>query len=70
MIQENLSVLAYANGFTVWHYKEDVEFNKINFNSVANIMNVGDLIHMNLKNKNCSVWVKIVDTDKVVLSEK
>ena len=48
MNSKNLSVLAYANGFTLWHYKTDDEKTVVTgqnyFNSVANIFNVGDLI--------------------------
>ncbi|MBR1545112.1 MAG: hypothetical protein IJ638_04170 [Alphaproteobacteria bacterium] len=48
MNSKNLSVLAYANGFTLWHYKtEDAKATVLvsgYFNDVANIFNVGDLI--------------------------
>ena len=48
MNSKNLSVLAYANGFTLWHYKTaDAKATVIGegyFNSVANIFTVGDLI--------------------------
>ena len=48
MNSKNLSVLAYANGFTLWHYRtEDVKTSVIAdgyFNPVQNIFNVGDAI--------------------------
>lgn len=48
MNSKNLSVLAYANGFTLWHYKTEDEKTTVAtdgyFNDVANIFNVGDLI--------------------------
>ena len=48
MNSKNLSVLAYSNGFTLWHYKtEDVKTVVATsgyFNDVANILNVGDMI--------------------------
>jgi len=48
MNSKNLSVLAYANGFTLWHYKTaDAKATVTGegyFNSVANIFTVGDLI--------------------------
>ena len=48
MNSKNLSVLAYANGFTLWHYKtEDVKTTVSAdgyFNDVQNIFNVGDAI--------------------------
>ncbi len=51
MIQENLSVLAYANGFTLWHYKDTSSLATITastfFTSVSNILNVGDMILIN-----------------------
>lgn len=48
MNSKNLSVLAYANGFTLWHYKTADAKATVSasgyFNDVANIFNVGDLI--------------------------
>ncbi len=48
MNSKNLSVLAYANGFTLWHYKTADAKETVStsgyFNDVANIFNVGDLI--------------------------
>ena len=48
MNSKNLSVLAYANGFTLWHYKTSDAKTVVSasgyFNDVANIFNVGDLI--------------------------
>lgn len=48
MNSKNLSVLAYANGFTLWHYKTADAKTTVStsgyFNDVANIFNVGDLI--------------------------
>jgi hypothetical protein len=46
---KNLSVLAYSNGFTLWHYKaaeacaEDIEADGY-FNKVGNIFNGGDVL--------------------------
>ena len=48
---KNLSVIAYANGFTLWHYKEGTTLATITasgyFSSVKNLMNSGDLILIN-----------------------
>ena len=48
MNSKNLSVLAYSNGFTLWHYKtedaKDAVVAANYFNDVANILNVGDMI--------------------------
>ena len=51
---KNLSVIAYANGFTLWHYKESATLAAITtsgyFSSVKNLMNTGDLIMINGSN--------------------
>ena len=48
MNSKNLSVLAYSNGFTLWHYKTvDAKATVLAsnyFNDVANIFNAGDVI--------------------------
>lgn len=46
----DLSVLAYANNFTLWHYKTvDADVTTIGyFDNASDMMNVGDLIISNL----------------------
>ncbi|MFQ6778154.1 MAG: hypothetical protein ACLRFI_02560 [Alphaproteobacteria bacterium] len=48
---KNLSVIAYANGFTLWHYAASETVSAIStsgyFNSVVTLMNTGDLIIIN-----------------------
>ena len=48
---KNLSVIAYANGFTLWHYCEAATLATITasgyFNAVMSLMNTGDLIIIN-----------------------
>ncbi len=46
----NLSVLAYANNFTLWHYKTtDAAVTGTGyFNNAADMMNVNDLIIANM----------------------
>lgn len=46
----NLSVLAYANNFTLWHYTttETAVTGGGYFNNAADMMNVGDLLIVNL----------------------
>lgn len=48
---KNLSVIAYANGFTLWHYSADETMSTISatgyFNSVKSLMNIGDIIIIN-----------------------
>lgn len=51
---KNLSVIAYANGFTLWHYKENATLATITasgyFSSLKNLMNTGDIIIINGSN--------------------
>ena len=51
---KNLSVIAYANGFTLWHYVADETLTAITtagyFNSVKTLMNVGDIVIVNGSN--------------------
>ena len=48
---KNLSVLAYANGFTLWHYiaGEALASSSANgyFNTIASLMNTGDIVVIN-----------------------
>ena len=49
---KNLSVIAYANGFTLWHYcgtSETLATISANgyFNAVKTLMNIGDIIIIN-----------------------
>ena len=50
-LSKDLSVLAYANGFTLWHYttedsNEDVEYTNY-FTLAADMLRVGDIIVTN-----------------------
>jgi hypothetical protein len=48
---KNLSVIAYANGFTLWHYAsaESLEAMSVAgyFNGVKTLMNTGDIVIIN-----------------------
>lgn len=48
---KNLSVIAYANGFTLWHYVAAETLTAISasgyFNNVSSLMNTGDIIFIN-----------------------
>jgi len=48
---KKLSVIAYANGFTLWHYVATETLTAIStsgyFNNVATLMNTGDIIIIN-----------------------
>jgi hypothetical protein len=62
---KNLSVIAYANGFTLWHYKENATLANITaseyFNSVKTLMNTGDIILINGSNGTTIKVVNISD---------
>jgi len=65
---KNLSVIAYANGFTMWHYIENSKLSDISksgfFNPVKNLMNVGDLIIINAGDD--TAMKKVVSTNSNV----
>jgi len=48
----NLSALAYANGFTLWHYKTSDAATAVRatgyFNASANMLRVGDMVLANV----------------------
>lgn len=48
MNMKKLSVLAYASGFTLWHYSNDEEQKQActsnYFNAASEMLNVGDII--------------------------
>ncbi len=52
---KNLSVIAYANGFTLWHYAENVALATITasgyFDGVKSLMNSGDIVIINASDK-------------------
>lgn len=50
LILHDLSVLAYANNFTLWHYKtiDSAVTSGGYFNNAADMMHTGDLIIANL----------------------
>ena len=50
-VQKNLSVLAYANGFTLWHYTTPDAAATVDtagyFNAAADMLRAGDMILAN-----------------------
>ena len=50
-VSKNLSVLAYSNGFTLWHYTTPDTATTVDtsgyFNSAADMVRVGDMILAN-----------------------
>ena len=68
---KNLSVIAYANGFTLWHYAANETLATITtagyFNSVKTLMNIGDIVIVNASD-GTSIKVVGVSSNNVTLS--
>lgn len=69
----DLSVLAYANNFTMWHYitkdhNKETVFSKGYFNKQKDMLRVGDLLILNLIDENTNAWVVTNDADGVRIS--
>lgn len=66
---KNLSVIAYANGFTLWHYAANEAMTTIcasaYFDSVKTLMNTGDIIIINASD-NTSIKKITVDENITV----
>jgi len=66
---KNLSVIAYANGFTLWHYKENATLAAITasgyFASVKTLMNTGDIILINGSN---GTTIKVISISEGVIT--
>lgn len=64
---QNLSVLSYANNFTIWHYLTEDELQDVKksgyFNNAGTMLRKNDLIILNTKDHNTSVWVVSDDTN-------
>ncbi len=63
---KNLSVIAYANGFTLWHYcgtSETLATITANgyFNAVKTLMNIGDIIIINASDNTAIKKINITD---------
>lgn len=67
---KNLSVIAYANGFTLWHYKEDATLATITasgyFSSLKNLMNTGDIILINGSNGSAIKVITVTESGTTV----
>ena len=68
---KNLSVIAYANGFTLWHYAANETLATIAtagyFNNVKTFMNIGDIVIVNASDTT-SIKVVGVSSDNITLS--
>lgn len=67
---KDLSVLAYANGFSVWHYKTGDQLHEVvsgYFNPVHDLMRANDMIILNTGDMNCIMFVKSIENKNVKL---
>ncbi|MBP5485387.1 MAG: hypothetical protein J6Y07_01630 [Alphaproteobacteria bacterium] len=66
---KNLSVIAYANGFTLWHYVESATLATITasgyFNAVGTLMNTGDIVIINASDKTSIKKIAVSDAGVV-----
>ncbi len=66
---KNLSVIAYANGFTLWHYAANETLSTITasgyFDGVKTLMNTGDLVIINASD-NTSIKKITVSTNVTI----
>ena len=62
---KNLSVIAYANGFTLWHYVESATLATITasgyFNAVGTLMDTGDVVIINASDKTSIKKIAVSD---------
>ena len=70
----NMSVIAFANGFTLWHYKADegetlksIVDNQKYFTPIHHLMNVGDIIIINAEETGMRVIDAIKSSESVKL---
>lgn len=70
----NLSVLAYANNFTVWLYKTEDSYAKVMstayFNAAATSLRENDLIILNSADENTFLWVSREGSEITVSQHK
>ncbi len=69
---KNLSVIAYANGFTLWHYSAKETLATISatgyFNDVKTLMNIGDVVIINASDNTAIKKINITDAGNVTVS--
>lgn len=67
---KNLAVIAYANGFTIWHYKTADQLSELldgYFNPVSDLMNKNDMIILSTGDVNCIMFIKEIQNKNVKL---
>lgn len=65
---KNLSVIAYANGFTLWHYASTSETIATiaatgYFNDVKTLMNIGDVVIINASDNTAIKKINITSSN-------
>ena len=69
---KNLSVIAYANGFTLWHYSATETLATIAangyFNNVKTLMNIGDIIIINASDNTAIKKINITDLNVTTIA--
>lgn len=69
----NLSVIAYANNWTLWHYKTQDKMSEIDMDyfpkDIVRLMAVGDMIIINSCDGNYIKAIKSIQDKKVELCE-
>ena len=68
---KNLSVIAYANGFTLWHYKTQDKMSEIDTDyfpkKIVDLMAVGDIFIINVGDGNYIKAIEEIEDKKVKL---
>lgn len=66
---KNMSVVAYCNGWTLWHYKSDEPLSEIckvgYFSPIYTLCAVGDIIIINADDSTTMRKITIVDKDNM-----
>lgn len=70
----DMSVIAYANGFTLWHYSTQDSFANIKtnekyFTPLADLMSVGDIIIFNCPDMTGMRMIKSLENKHIKLGE-
>jgi hypothetical protein len=71
---KNLSVLAYANNFTNWHYVTEDTLDTVMqpnyFAQAGSMLRKNDLMILNTKDHNSAIWVNHSDGNHVTVTKQ
>lgn len=70
---KNLSVLSYANNFTLWYYRTDDSIQDLMdgyFNTVSNILHEHDCLIINAGNGDYVMFVKSIENKNVKIGKE